>query len=436
MVRRLSWFELVLTLVFLSATLFSVFSDAYNLPNTWFIRDDAYYYFKVAQNISEGRGSTFDGIHPTNGYHPLWLAVCIPIFALARYDLILPLRLLAAFTGVLQLATSILLYRLVRSTISEMAGILAACFWAFNTYVLVFLYKTGVESSITLFLLLLLLHGLRKLEMNWRKNEPDLRTIAGLALISVLIAFGRLDLAFFSLIVGIWIVFRATPARYLLPLDILAFACAAVSAFLVRLGFVAYYDISASVQVMLFAALACKVPILYFMGLYTKPTVGGVWRYLGRLLLGVTAGSITLAIILLGGTSLGLFPVFSRAVLLLDLFISLGLLLVIRLGALAFGLRHSKAQAETPNTELRMHWKRWLREGVALLWHRRRRTVCLYAVEQDRVWHGISCKRPDQALVGHVHPQHLRFSRHFVAHVLCGQSVQRFQCLGAAHQPP
>ena len=271
---------------------------------------------------------------------------------------------MAAFTGVLQLATSILLYRLVRSTISEMAGILAACFWAFNTYVLVFLYKTGVESSITLFLLLLLLHGLRKLELNWRTDQPDLRTIAGLALISVLIAFGRLDLAFFSMIVGLWIVFRATPARYLLPLDILAFACAAVSAFLIRLGFVAYYEVSTSVQVMLLAALACKLPILYFMGLYTKPTVGGVWRYLGRLLLGVTAGSITLAIILFGGTSFGLFPIFSRAVLLVDLFISLGLLLVIRLGALAFSLRHSKSQAEAPGTELRMHWRRWLREGV------------------------------------------------------------------------
>src|SRR5574340_95737 len=87
MPRRVPWFEAVLTIVFLSATLFAAFSDAYNLPNTWFICDDAYYYYKVAQNISEGRGSTFDGIHPTNGYHPLWLAICIPIFALAQPSL-------------------------------------------------------------------------------------------------------------------------------------------------------------------------------------------------------------------------------------------------------------------------------------------------------------------------------------------------------------
>src|SRR5512142_1946087 len=110
--KRIPWFEILLTVAFLSATLYAAFSDAYNLPNRWFIRDDAYYYFKVAQNITEGRGSTFDGIHPTNGYHPLWMLICIPIFALARFDLILPLRLLAIVTGLLQIATALLLYHL------------------------------------------------------------------------------------------------------------------------------------------------------------------------------------------------------------------------------------------------------------------------------------------------------------------------------------
>ncbi|HET6846993.1 MAG TPA: hypothetical protein VFH29_09160, partial [Anaerolineales bacterium] len=214
MPRKIPWFEIALIIVFLSATLYAAFSDAYNLPNTWFIRDDAYYYYKVAQNISEGRGSTFDGIHPTNGYHPLWLAICIPIFALARFDLILPLRLLAILIGLLQLATAILLYRLVRRAISEAAGILAACFWAFNTYVLVFLYKTGVESPITLFLVALLLLHLYNLETTWRTRAPGLGKIAGLGILSALIAFGRLDLAFFALIVGIWVVFRGTPMRY------------------------------------------------------------------------------------------------------------------------------------------------------------------------------------------------------------------------------
>lgn len=362
--HKVSWFEILLTVVFLSGTLFAAFSDAYNLPNTWFIRDDAYYYFKVAQNISEGHGSTFDGIHPTNGYHPLWLAICIPIFALARYDLILPLRVLAVVIGLLQLATSVLLYRLVRRTVSEMAGVLAACFWAFNTYILLFLYKTGVESGITILMVMILLTYLHELEVTWRQKEPSLWRIARLGAVSVLVALGRLDLAFFALIVGVWIVFRATPARYLLPFDILALACAVVAAFLARLGFGAYYDVADSVTTMLFAALVCQIPILFFMGLYAKPREGAWWRYVLSLLLGAGAGSIVLAAFELGGAAVGLMPTISRAVLLLQAGLSFAFLFLIRCGAYLFRLGPASADAETPLMQLRTHRRGWLREGV------------------------------------------------------------------------
>jgi hypothetical protein len=45
-------------------------------------RDDFYYYLKVAQNLAHGRGSTFNGIVATNGYHPLYLLV---IAAICRF---------------------------------------------------------------------------------------------------------------------------------------------------------------------------------------------------------------------------------------------------------------------------------------------------------------------------------------------------------------
>lgn len=45
--------------------------------------DDAFYYFRIAFNLTRGMGSTFDGLAPTNGYHPLWMAMLLPVFALA-----------------------------------------------------------------------------------------------------------------------------------------------------------------------------------------------------------------------------------------------------------------------------------------------------------------------------------------------------------------
>lgn len=48
------------------------------------VPDDAFYYFKVAQNIIAGYGSTLDGINPTNGFHPLWMVLLLPIAALVH----------------------------------------------------------------------------------------------------------------------------------------------------------------------------------------------------------------------------------------------------------------------------------------------------------------------------------------------------------------
>jgi len=43
------------------------------------VPDDAFYYFKIAQNIASGIGSSFDGINLTNGYHPAWMIVLLPL---------------------------------------------------------------------------------------------------------------------------------------------------------------------------------------------------------------------------------------------------------------------------------------------------------------------------------------------------------------------
>lgn len=52
-----------------------------------FTFDDAYYYFGIARNMANGAGSTFDGINPTNGYHPLWLLVSTLAFRAGLDDL-------------------------------------------------------------------------------------------------------------------------------------------------------------------------------------------------------------------------------------------------------------------------------------------------------------------------------------------------------------
>ena len=45
--------------------------------------DDGFYYFKIAQHIAQGAGSSFDGVTTTTGYHPLWMLCLIPTFLIS-----------------------------------------------------------------------------------------------------------------------------------------------------------------------------------------------------------------------------------------------------------------------------------------------------------------------------------------------------------------
>jgi hypothetical protein len=73
--------------------------------------DDAYYYLEIGQRLSEGGGSSFDGIHQTNGYHPAWQAINGVLALAFQGDVLVRAVLLVslAFVGV----STVLLVRLL-----------------------------------------------------------------------------------------------------------------------------------------------------------------------------------------------------------------------------------------------------------------------------------------------------------------------------------
>ncbi len=42
--------------------------------------DDAFYYLRVAEQVSNGNGFSIDGLHSTNGFHPFWMTLLVVIF--------------------------------------------------------------------------------------------------------------------------------------------------------------------------------------------------------------------------------------------------------------------------------------------------------------------------------------------------------------------
>lgn len=363
--KRIPLFETFLVVTILGVHLYAALSDAYNFPNVWFKRDDAFYYFKVAQNISEGRGSTFDGINPTNGYHPLWLLVCIPIFSLARFDLILPLRVLLMVMAVLNAATAVLIFRLVKERLSLAAGMLAASFWAFHYYIHAVVYEYGLETGIAAFAVVYLVHELSRFEKEWRAESVPPKRIAGFALLAALVIFSRLDLVFLVVIAGAWIILRGKPIRSLLPLDMVAILASMTASVALRTGLDAYnhhYAYSALEAAAL--ALVFKPAALYFFGAYRHPRANSSWGTLRQLAYALTAGGAVIVAIYLLLIELGFAANFPRSAFVLDWVISLIALFSLRLAATWFSRPGKVLPDESPLNEFKANWKTWLREGA------------------------------------------------------------------------
>src|SRR5262245_7754188 len=88
--------------------------------------DDAFYYFQVARHASLGNSLSFDGVHPTHGFHPLWAWVLIPLYRIAPQSAWGPIHAGLVLMGLCAAATGYVLYRLGEESLSERAGELMA----------------------------------------------------------------------------------------------------------------------------------------------------------------------------------------------------------------------------------------------------------------------------------------------------------------------
>jgi hypothetical protein len=194
---------------FLLLALLPALYIAFGNPNTildWYSSDDGFLYFQVARNLAVGHGFTFDGINPTNGFHPLWLFLITPIFALAQFNLLLPLRLLIVFSALLSAGSAILLFRILKQFTSHWLAVFIGLLWIALPRIHDLTLHAGVEAGVSAFTLLLFWHQLVSFKLP--SQNRDLRRIATLGLLGALTIFARLDNVFLVAFGGLWLWFR------------------------------------------------------------------------------------------------------------------------------------------------------------------------------------------------------------------------------------
>lgn len=113
-----------------------------NLP------DDAFYYFTIAHNVTHGYGASVDKVNQTNGFHPLWLILILPIFRMFDVRGDLPIHLALTLASLIDLFTILMIIRIVELLSGERKlGIAAGIVYAFNPFV-IFQITNGLETSI------------------------------------------------------------------------------------------------------------------------------------------------------------------------------------------------------------------------------------------------------------------------------------------------
>jgi hypothetical protein len=169
-------------------------------------QEDGFYYLKIAQNVAAGHGSTFDALHPTNGYQPLWLLCLVPLFSVARTAE----SAMAAATllqAALLAAAAVVTFRLARrSGLAPAASALAGCAW------IALAWRTGLAGVEFALTAALLAATSLLLQRHAPPAVPNARDCLAMGLLLALAFLSRLDTALLAMLVAAEWIARARGA--------------------------------------------------------------------------------------------------------------------------------------------------------------------------------------------------------------------------------
>jgi hypothetical protein len=171
-----------------------------------FFEDDFFYYLVVARNLVHHGVSTFNGIQPTNGYHPLWLLINTLLYRILGDH--------ESFFVVLVLLVWLLVcgtYRALRRTQSLLHasdGYGLACALFSLTFMAV-VSRTGMEVSLTLFLLALFWQ--RMTAQSLEDQKPSSAVLSGLLASGIVLS--RIDALMVVVVYGALTLYKPTDTR-------------------------------------------------------------------------------------------------------------------------------------------------------------------------------------------------------------------------------
>lgn len=137
-----------------------------------FVAEDMFYYLTVARNIADGHIVSLDGRSPTNGFHPLWMLICVGIEAVFRDQPDIAYHVAIELCALFFVATGWLLYRTIRRTTGETLALVVGALFLFN-YRMATIGLSGLETALYGFSVVLLLGWLAKRGVEGLRSPHD-----------------------------------------------------------------------------------------------------------------------------------------------------------------------------------------------------------------------------------------------------------------------
>lgn len=166
--------------------------------------DDSFYYHVIARNIVNGNGITFNEKINTNGFHPLYAFILVPLHFMSPNNMNVPIYLSLIVISLFSVFTSLFIYKIVKEILGINTGIIASAIWLF-TPSLFFLSLLGMETSLQVFFISVLTYKL----ITWdRKVNYTPRESLIIGFLCALIFLSRMDGLFFCISIIIVLIFR------------------------------------------------------------------------------------------------------------------------------------------------------------------------------------------------------------------------------------
>jgi hypothetical protein len=354
--------QILLFLLGISGGIYAAIAPANSLMR-WYNIDDAFYYYKVAQNVLNGHGFTFDQINPANGFHPLWMAVCLAVFWLSKYNLLLPLRVLILVSALFNGLTAVFLFRLLKKALHNWPAFIGALTWSLVPQIYSTTIVHGMETAVSALCLVTFVLNAATILISSGKKRLTWQQFAVLGLLGALTILARLDNVFVVTVVGFFLLFRVRQIPLAVFIDLVIIAFAGFMAWLIRLGFPTFELDPRSIYPLIAVGLLVKPIAYYFADVYQHVTRKNFIHVLLRLIIATAISlGIEYGVLVLLNRS-GLFPTVSKSVLLIAGGLSLALVLF-------HHLLNPRSASEEQSSSLKVfrvwfqkNWGRVLAEG-------------------------------------------------------------------------